>query len=298
MSTGSTTAVETASGGFSDYLELTKPRLSFLVLTTTLVGYLVASPTTFDIVGLAAALLGATLVVAGANAMNQVYEREVDALMARTRHRPLPSGRLWARPAGAFGFALGIAGTALLTLLVNPLAGALGAAGFVLYVFVYTPLKRITHHCTLVGAIPGAIPPLIGWAAARGSLDAAAAALFGILFLWQMPHFLAIARMYRDDYNRAGMVMLGLDEDGSSAYATMIAFCVALIPVAASMTWLGATGWIYLAAALLLGFGFLAAAIRASRERTRTADRKAFFFSLIYLTGLLAVMLIDRQPPV
>jgi protoheme IX farnesyltransferase len=244
-----------------------------------------------------AALLGATLVVAGANAMNQVYERQVDALMARTRHRPLPSGRLWARPAGVFGVALGVLGTAILGIAVNPLAGALGAAGFLLYVFLYTPLKRITHHCTLVGAIPGAIPPLIGWAAARGSLDAAAMALFAILFLWQMPHFLAIARLYRDDYRQAGMVMLGLDESGTSAYATMVGFCAALIPVSLTMTWLGACGWLYAGVALLLGVGFLAACVRALRLRTRDADRAAFFASLIYLIVLLTAMIIDRQPP-
>lgn len=296
MSSGSTTTAIAAGGRLSDYIELTKPRLSLLVLMTTLVGYLVAAPQTVDVTGLIAALAGATLVVAGANAMNQVYEREVDALMARTRHRPLPSGRLWARPAGAFGLTLGILGTAILALAVNPLAGALGAAGFLLYVFLYTPLKRITHHCTLVGAIPGAIPPLIGWAAARGELDAAAAALFAILFIWQMPHFLAIARLYRDDYRQAGMVMLGLDESGTSAYATMVGFCVALIPVSLSMTWLGACGMLYAAAASVLGIGFLVACVRAMRERTRAADRNAFFFSLIYLTVLLTVMIADRQP--
>lgn len=266
-----------------------------LVVATTLVGYLVAAPQEWNAWTLVAAVLGTSLVVGGANAMNQVYEREIDKLMARTRQRPLPSGRLWARPAGAFGMTLGIAGMTLLALAVNPLAAALGAAGFVLYALVYTPLKRITVHCTLVGAVPGAIPPLIGWAAARGRLDAAAACLFLVLFLWQMPHFLAIARMSRDDYRNAGMVMLGLDDSGESAYRVMIAFCAALLPASASLTWLGAAGTVYLIGAMVLGIGFLAAAINARRLRRRAADRTAFLFSLLYLTGLLTLMVVDRQ---
>lgn len=287
---------ERTASRLGDWIELTKPRLSTLVLATTLVGYLVAAPPVPSWGTLALTLLGTALVVAGANALNQVYEREVDALMARTRNRPLPSGRLWARPAGAFGLALGTTGLTVLLTAVNPLAASIAAIGFLSYAFVYTPLKRLTHYCTLVGAIPGAVPPMIGWAAARGRLDVAAATLFAILFLWQMPHFLAIARLYRDDYRNAGMVMLGLDESGESAYRVMIGFCVALIPAAAALWWNGAAGWLYLAGSVLLGLGFLAAAIKARRLRTRAADRNAFFFSLIYLSVLLALMLADRTP--
>lgn len=284
--------------GLADYLELTKPRLSALVLATTLVGYLIASPAVVRPGVLLAAMIGTTLVVAGANAMNQVYERHVDALMRRTRDRPLPAGRLWARPASVFGLLVSLTGVLLLGGLVNAMAALLAAAGFALYVFVYTPLKRITVHCTLVGAIPGAIPPLIGWAAARGALDWDAAALFTVLFLWQMPHFLAIARMYREDYRNAGMVMLGLDERGTTAYRAMVGFCVVLLPASLSLTWLGTTGVVYLAGASLLGLLFLAAAVRAAREVSRRTDRLAFFASIFYLWTLLGLMILDRQPPV
>ena len=298
MSTSPATPTTVRPARLGDFLDLTKPRLSLLVLTTTLVGYLMASPPELDALRLLAALVGTTLVVAGANAMNQVYERDVDALMARTRNRPLPSGRLWAWQAGAFGLVVGAAGIVLLTLGVNSLSAALGAGGFVLYVFIYTPLKQITRACTLVGAIPGAIPPLIGWAAATGELDSSAAVLFGVLFLWQMPHFLAIARLYRADYARAGMVMLGLTEHGTDAYRTMVAFCVVLIPVSVSLTWLGATGTVYLVGALLLGFGFLGMAIRSMASGSRAADRGTFLYSLVYLTVLLVLMIADRTPTI
>ncbi len=279
-----------------DWLELTKPRLSLLVVATTLVGYLVAVPATGSPTGLLLTLLGTTLVVGGANALNQVYEREVDALMHRTRHRPLPSGRLWARPAGAFGLLLAAVGLTVLALWVNATAALLGAAGFVLYVFVYTPLKRITYHCTLVGAIPGAIPPLIGWAAAAGRLDGAAWALFATLFFWQMPHFLAIARLFREDYRRAGMVMHGIEEDGTPAYRRMIVYALLLLPASLAMWAQGAVGDLYAAGAVLLGIGFVVVAWRNLRRPDRAADRTSFFYSLLYLTALLTLMMIDRQP--
>lgn len=276
-------------------MELTKPRLSLLVLATTAAGFLVAQ-TPDSPAALLWPLLGTILVVGGANALNQVYEREVDALMRRTRERPLPDGRLWARPASAFGVALALAGAAILALRVNPLAAGLSVAGFLLYVFAYTPLKRLSRYSTLVGAIPGAIPPMIGWAAATGELDRTAAALFAILFVWQMPHFLALARLFREDYQRAGMVMLGVQkDDGPAAYRQMIAYCVVLIPVSASLTLLGATGTLYLAASILLGLGFLVAAVRAQRQQSRRADRTAFLLSILYLPILLVAMLLDRQ---
>lgn len=281
--------------GLADWLELTKPRLSALVIATTAVGYVIAAGASVGRVGvLLVTVLATTLVVAGANTLNQVQERVHDALMTRTRHRPLPAGRLHHRAATFFGWALGGIGVALLALLVNPLAAGLAAAGFALYAFVYTPLKRRTRLCTLVGAVPGAIPPIIGWAAARGSLDASAAALFTILFLWQIPHFLAIARLYREDYAAAGMRMLGLTERGQTAYRTMVAFCLLLLPAGASLAWTGVGGSLYLWGSLALGLLFLAAAIRASLAVSRTADRLAFFASLVYLSGLLVLLLVDR----
>lgn len=280
----------------ADFVSLTKPRLSMLVVATTTAGYLLAGARG-SIDGLLSTLVGTILVVGGANAMNQVYEREVDALMRRTRNRALPAGRLWVGPAAVFGVVLGLVGVAMLALLVNPVAAGLGLAGFLLYVFVYTPLKRITTLCTLIGAIPGAIPPMIGWAAATGGLDRTAAALFGILFVWQMPHFLAIARLFREDYARAGMVMLGVrDDDGSVAYRHMVAYCAALVPISMSLTWLGATGSVYLVGAALLSLGFLGTALRALRSASRKSDRAAFLYSLIYLPILLVLMLADRGP--
>lgn len=296
MNEAAATSTSTSTGSrLSDYLQLTKPRLSLLVLATTAAGFVVANvPGTGG--RLVIAMIGTLLVVGGANALNQVYEREVDALMRRTRTRPLPAGRLWARPAGAFGVAIAVLGAAILALLVNPLSAALAAAGFLLYVFAYTPLKRISRLSTLVGAIPGAVPPMIGWTAATGNLDLRAAALFAILFVWQMPHFLALARLFREDYRRASMVMPGvLEGDGPMAYRHMIAYCIALLPTSASLTYLGVTGSIYLFGALLLGLGFLTTAIQASRQQSRKGDRRAFLFSIIYLPGLLVLMILDRQ---
>ncbi len=279
-----------------DYLSLMKPRLSLLVLSTTTAGYLLAAADS-NAARFAFTLLGTLLVVGGANAMNQVYEREVDALMRRTCDRALPAGRLWVGPAAAFGLVTGLAGVVILWMKVNPVAALLGLAGYLLYVFLYTPLKRVTSLCTLVGAIPGAIPPMIGWAAATGSLDRVAGALFAILFVWQMPHFLAIARLFRDDYAQAGMVMVGVqDADGAVAYRHMVAYCTALVPISMSLTWLGVTGSIYLVGAALLSLGFLVMAIRAQRQPSRVADRAAFLYSLLYLPALLVLMLADRGP--
>jgi len=282
------------SSPLRDYLELTKPRLSLLVWMTTLGGHFMAPHGTTP-TRLVATLIGTMLVVGGANALNQVYEREVDGLMRRTRGRPLPSGRLWAKPAGVFGVALAAAGVGLLAAAVTAVSAALAGAGFVLYVFVYTPLKRLTPLCTLVGAIPGAIPPLIGWAAATGSLDSTAWTLFGILFLWQMPHFFAIARLFREDYRRGGMAMIGIeDDDGPRAYRRMVVYSAALLPMSFLLARTGIVGGFYLAGATVLGLGFLAAAVNALRRDDRAADRTVFLCSLVYLPILLTVMLLDR----
>jgi len=283
------------SSPLRDYIALTKPRLSLLVWMTTLGGYFMA-PHGTTLLRFAATLIGTMLVVGGANALNQVYEREVDGRMRRTRGRPLPSGRLWAGPAGAFGIVLTTMGVALLATAVNLLSAALGGAGFVLYVFVYTPLKRLSSLCTLVGAIPGAIPPLIGWAAATGSLDSTAWILFGILFLWQMPHFFSIARLFREDYRRGGMAMIGIeDDDGPRAYRRMVIYSAALLPMSLLLARTGVVGGVYLAGAAILGLGFLATTIHALRRNDRTADRSAFLYSLGYLPILLTLMLLDKH---
>lgn len=278
-----------------DYIELTKPRLSLLVWMTMLGGYFMA-PHGTTLFSLAATLIGTMLVVGGANALNQVHEREVDGLMRRTRGRPLPSGRLWARPASAFGIAFAAAGIALLATVVNLVAAVLAGVGFVLYVFVYTPLKRRSSLCTLVGAVPGAIPPLIGWAAATGSLDGTAWTLFGILFLWQLPHFYAIARLFREDYRRGGMAMIGIeDDDGPRAYRRMVIYSAVLLPMSFLLARTGVVGVLYLVGSALLGIGFLAASINAIRRDDRVADRTVFLYSLAYLPILLTVMLLDRH---
>ena len=278
-----------------DYIELTKPRLSLLVWITTLGGYFMA-PHGTTLFSLTATLIGTMLVVGGANALNQVHEREVDGLMRRTRGRPLPSGRLWARPAGAFGIAFATAGIALLATVVNPVAAVLAGVGFVLYVFVYTPLKRRSSLCTLVGAVPGAIPPLIGWAAATGSLDGTAWTLFGIIFLWQLPHFYAIARLFREDYRRGGMAMIGIeDDDGPRAYRRMVIYSAVLLPMSFLLARTGVVAVFYLVGSALLGIGFLAASINAMRRDDRAADRTVFLYSLAYLPILLTVMLLDRH---
>jgi protoheme IX farnesyltransferase len=277
-----------------DYIELTKPRLSLLVWVTSLAGYFMA-PAGTTARGLAAMLIGTVLVVGGANALNQVHERAADALMRRTRDRPLPAGRLDAAQARVFGATIALVGTGLLATLVNPLTAALAFAGFALYVFVYTPMKRRSTLCTLVGAVPGAVPPLIGWAAATGALNRAAWILFAILLLWQMPHFLAIARLYREDYRRGGMVMRGIeDDDGPRAYRQMVTYAAALLLASLAMPLTGVVGSLYLAGATVLGLGFIVVATNALRHDDRSSDRAVFLYSLAYLPLLLGVMLIDK----
>ncbi len=280
--------------GMGAYIELTKPRLSLLVWVTTLGGYFMA-PSGTSPISLVAMLIGTVMVVGGANALNQVNEGDVDRLMRRTCGRPLPSGRLQDREAAVFGTLLAVGGVALLALAVNTLAAALGSAGFLLYVFVYTPLKSRSSLCTLVGAVPGAIPPLIGWTAATGTLDPTAWVLFGILFLWQMPHFLAIARLYREDYRRGGMVMTGIEDDGGPpAYRQMVIYTAALLPMSLGLGQTGVVGALYFVGAALLGIGFLAVSINALRRDDHSADRVVFLYSLAYLPLLLGLMLVDK----
>ena len=216
-----------------DFLELTKPRITTLVVITAGVGYAVGAPRGIEPAAFVALLIGTALVAGGASALNQYWEREADARMERTRLRPIPAGRMAPPEALAFGLAVAGAGLVLLAT-INALTATLGLAALASYVLAYTPLKRITSLCTVVGAIPGALPPMMGWAAARGSVDAGAWALFGILFLWQLPHFLAIGWIFREDYARGGFPMLTvLDGDGRSTARQMMLYSAALIPVTA-----------------------------------------------------------------
>lgn len=277
-----------------DFLELTKPRITFLVLVTTAVGYSVGATGRFEPLVFAALLLGTALVAGGASALNQHWEREADGRMERTRSRPLPSGRLTPREALAFGLAVSAAGLAVLAF-VNLLTLGLGAAALASYILAYTPLKRLTSLCTVVGAVPGAIPPMMGWAAARGTLDSPAWGLFAILFLWQLPHFLAIGWIYRDDYARAGFPMLTVtDTDGRSTGRQMVLSSAALIPVTLAAGVLTFAGAGYLWSAVALGLLFLGGSARFAWKKSLASARWLFLISVLYLPALLALMVFDR----
>jgi protoheme IX farnesyltransferase len=280
----------------ADYLQLAKPRLSMMALFTVAAGALLAARgTPADWTILLHALFGSALVAVGASALNQFYERDSDGFMSRTENRPLPAGRLQPLEVLAFGAVLGIGGvTYLAVALPHLLAAALAALTFLSYVFVYTPLKRKTSLNTLIGAIPGALPPVIGWAAVRGSLSLEIAVVFVILFLWQVPHFLAIAWIYREDYSRAGLCMLpAVDGDGGMSSRQMVWYCLALIPASLAPVLLGRAGIPYLVTATILGAGFLAFALAFARRRSLKRARGVLRASLIYLPVLLALLLLD-----
>jgi protoheme IX farnesyltransferase len=281
-----------------DYYELTKPRMNFLVLCTTAVGFYMApkqSGTGHWIV-LVHTLLGTALTAASAAAINQLIERDHDALMPRTRNRPLPAGRLSPAEALTFGVALGILGVAWLALAVNLLTALLGAFTLVSYVFVYTPLKRLSSLNTIVGAVPGAIPPVMGWTAATAALGPEAIALFGILFFWQMPHFLAIAILYRRDYAAGGFKMLPVVDPALRTTSWMIVlYGLALLPATLTPVGIGMAGNVYFTAAVLMGLAFLSYCVSCAVSKERIDARKLFFASIIYLPLLLAFMMIDKS---
>jgi protoheme IX farnesyltransferase len=275
----------------ADWLELSKPRITGMVVLTALVGFVTASARPWAATVLAAALLGTGLVAAGASVLNQVLERDTDALMLRTRTRPLPSGRVSPRAATLFGALLTAAGLATLLPACGPLAAAVAFATWTSYLFAYTPLKRRTPLATLVGAVPGALPPVIGWAAARGRLDAGAFILFAILFLWQVPHFLAIAWLYRDDYARARFPMLPvLDREGAFTGRQVVVHSLALLLVSLAPVAAGLAGTVYLAGAFVLGVGLTLFALRLARARDLLAARGLFLASVLYLPALSTLL--------
>jgi protoheme IX farnesyltransferase len=288
-------ALAAAPARAADFVELTKPRITFLVLVTTAVGYALGVGSAFHPGVFLSLLVGTALVSGGASALNQWAERDADALMARTVTRPLPSGRLAPADALAFGLSISIVGLALLAGAVNGLAALLAAVTLAIYVLAYTPLKRVTSLCTLVGAVPGAIPPMIGWAAARGSLDREAWALFAVLFLWQLPHFLSIAWIYREDYARAGFPMLPVtDPDGRSTARQTVAYAAALIPATLLAGAFSAAGESYLWSALALGGIFVACTVAFALRRSVRSARLVFLVSVIYLPAVLGLMVLDR----
>ena len=274
-----------------DFVELTKPRITLMVLITTLVGFYMGSHAGMHLMLLFHTIVGTALVAGGASAMNQYIERNLDARMMRTRTRPLPDGRLTPNEALLFSSIVSAMGTVYLMYFVNVLTGALGAFTLAAYIFVYTPLKTRTTLCTLVGAIPGAIPPMMGYAAATGSVDNIALALFAILFLWQMPHFFAIAWIFTEDYARGGFVMNGNSE---STGRQIILFCCALIPVSLLPTVFGVTGDLYLLGALLLGFIYLGYGFAVALFRSNTHAQRLLRISVMYLPALLVLMMIDK----
>jgi protoheme IX farnesyltransferase len=279
----------------ADYLELTKPRVAMLVLFTVAAGAWLAAPRQPNLSVVLHTLVGTALVAAGASALNQLLERHSDALMRRTENRPLPAGRLQPREVLVFGAGLGAGGLAYLALTVRqPLAVAVAAGTFLSYVFLYTPLKRKTTLNTLVGAVPGALPPVIGWTAVRGAFSPEAFGLFLILFLWQVPHFLAIAWIYREDYARAGLRMLPtVDARGVLTGRQMASYCLALIAASLVPVALGQAGMVYLVGALVLGLGFLGTALAFTRRVSSAHARRVLRASLVYLPVLLALLLLE-----
>jgi protoheme IX farnesyltransferase len=280
-----------------DYVELAKPRIVVMVLVTAFVGFYVGSERVPNYLRLLAMLFGTALAAAGTLALNQFLERDTDAMMERTCHRPIPDGRLVPREACWFGILLTAAGLAYLALAVNFISAWVTALITFSYLLLYTPMKRRSSLCVLVGAIPGALPPVIGWVAARGSVELDAWVLFAIMFLWQVPHTLAIARLYRDDYAKAGIQFLPVIEpDGASTNRQVISHCAALLAVSLLPTLLGLAGPVYFFVAFFLGVGFLASGVRLAMESTLPRARKLLFASLIYLPALLLVMALDRVP--
>jgi heme o synthase len=288
-----------------DYIELTKPRITWLILMSTGIGYfygLPAAATWWDflrnisLLSLLHTVVGTGLIASGTAALNQWYEREADRQMKRTMMRPLPSGKMTSRSAFTFGVALSVLGFVELWLGVNLLSASIGAFTLASYLFLYTPMKQRTWWSTTVGAIPGAMPPMIGFAAAAGRLTPESWILFAILFLWQFPHFYSIAWMYKEDYARAGIQMLPVVEpDGRSTARQIVLYGIALIPVSLAPSLLGMTGRIYFAGALVLGLWFLYSGVRVAVDRTALRARAVLIASVLYLPLIYGLMLVDRQ---
>ena len=280
---------------FAVFSELVKARLTFLVLLTTLVGFYIGTRGLMDYALMEHTLAATALLACGAAALNQLWEREHDAKMRRTEDRPLPSGRLQPGTVLIFGGICSVAGLLYLALAVNLLTSLLGAATLVSYLFIYTPLKRVTWLNTAIGAIPGALPPLMGWTAVRNQINGDGWSLFAILFFWQIPHFLAIAWMYREDYARAGFVMLpSVDAEGFRTGRQAVSHTIGLLFVSLVPAMFGLAGTVYFIGALLLGLIFLLAAVQFSRQLTLARARQLFFMSILYLPLLLGLMVLDK----
>jgi heme o synthase len=291
-------AVQTASAvppRAADFFALTKPRIVLLVVLTAAVGFYAAAPGGVEALLFVHLLVGTALVAGGSGALNQVAESGSDALMRRTAGRPIPAGRVGRAASATFAIALGGVGTAYLFVFVNALTAGLAALTLVSYVLFYTPLKRVTTLNTLIGAVPGALPILGGWAATGRGVDVAAWALFLVMFLWQLPHFLALAWLYRDDYGRAGLRMLSVgDDDGHRTFGQALLYAAALLPVSLVPTLVGLSGAVYFLSAVLLGVWYALTALAAARSPTVPAARRLFLVSIAYLPGLLGILALDK----
>ena len=279
----------------ADYVELVKPRLVVMILITTAAGFYLGAQQTVDWMLCLHTMIGAGLTAAGVLGLNQYLERDADAKMKRTQDRPLPGGRM--RPLEALGVGAVLTGSGMLylTFIVNILSGFVISLIVVSYLFLYTPLKRKTSLCTLIGAVPGALPPVVGWVAARGALTGEAWVLFAILFLWQLPHSLAIAYIYRDDYAKAGFRLLPVvHPDGASTCRQIVVNCVALFGIGLLPTWYNIAGSVYFFTALLAGGAFLAIGIYLARTRSMQAARYLLYASLLYLPIVFITMALDK----
>ena len=270
-----------------DYLELSKSRIVLMVLVTTAAGYAIGAHP-FDGLVLLHTLIGTALVAAGTNALNQYVERDLDSMMKRTRHRPLPAGRITANAALVYSIGVAVIGTLYLGILVNWLTAFLGALTLASYIFIYTPMKRVSTLCTVIGAIPGAIPPLMGWTAARGSIGVGGLIAFAVLFFWQLPHFMAISWLYREDYGRAGFAMLSVrDQDGKAVARQAIFYSLALLAVSVAPFFFGMAGLAYLLIASMTGLWIVVASVMFLSDRTAAPARSLFMSSNIYLLTMM-----------
>ncbi|HKV71142.1 MAG TPA: heme o synthase [Gemmatimonadales bacterium] len=277
------------------FLELTKPGITRMVVLTAAAGFYLGSRGRFDLTQFLETLVGTALVAAGSSALNQLREREIDARMDRTRGRPLPSGRVTPAAAALFSWTVAVLGVSYLAWQVNLITALLALATLISYVFLYTPLKQRTSLNTLVGAVPGALPVVGGWTAAGGHIDGVVLSLFWILFLWQLPHFLALAWLYREDYRRGGFEMLSLDDvSGRSTGRMALLYAITLLPVSLLPTLLRLTGTVYFFGALVLGMCYAGMSLLLMREPSERPARRLFFTSITYLPLLLALMVVDK----
>jgi len=277
------------------FLELIKPRITMMVLLTVAVGYFCATPATASVTGLLHVLLGTALSCSGSGVLNQYLERDVDLFMDRTRFRPLPAQRISTSSAALLGALLCIGGVLYLAATVNVLSAQINALTVLSYLLMYTPMKRVHPLSTLAGAVPGALPPVIGWAAASGQIGAGAVVLFAILFLWQVPHFLAIGWMYRDDYAKAGFPMLVvIDRDGDATARLMLVYAITLMPVSLLLVSSGAAGHLYFWCAVAAGALYTWAAYKAGADRSRESARRLLLASVVYLPVLFGALFVEH----